>query len=66
MILKSLLHLLRPFRANRVPTPSHPSMWLGAEPARVSALRLATSVPIVDVPERHERGWSSDRLATPA
>ena len=66
MILKSLLHLLRPFRAPRIPTPSHPSMWLGAEPSRVSALRLATSFPIVDVPERHERGWNIDRLATPA
>ena len=63
MIVKSLLHLLRPFRAPRVPAASHPSMWLGADPARVSALRLATSVPIVDVPERHERGWSSERLA---
>lgn len=61
-----LLRLFRPFSTPRVPAPAHPSMWLGAEPERAAALRLATSLPIVDMPERYEHGWNGDRLAAPA
>lgn len=36
----------------RVPTPTHPSMWLRSDPEKVQLLRTLTTLPITDLPER--------------
>lgn len=47
----------------RVPTPTHPSMWLRPDPDKVQVLRTLTTLPITDVVEL---GRDGDRSPTAA